>query len=185
MRHYGMNCRIVLYHFGGLAIPDSFGAWNAARQRQPGAKESIFISAAGPGLQLLLALIVWSLGIALGIRMELSGWIEWLAGKTIGNSELPGSAVVYAAFDAILYPSTVWALLNLAPIIPLDGGQIMRNALVLTNTADPIRTAHLVSIGVAVLIGIYFMQTGELFGIMFLLLAANNWQALQSGGRGF
>ncbi len=32
-RHYGMDSRIVLYHFGGLAILDRFTDWNAARRR--------------------------------------------------------------------------------------------------------------------------------------------------------
>ena len=45
--YYGTQSRIVLYHFGGLAIPDSYGAWNAARRRHVGADRR----AGGPAQQ--------------------------------------------------------------------------------------------------------------------------------------
>ena len=92
---------------------------------------------------------------------------------------------MYALLDAILFPSTAWAILNLAPILPLDGGQIMRSGLMLSQVADPMRITYTVSIGVGALIGLYFIQSGQPFGVMFLLLAANNWQAMQHGSRGF
>jgi hypothetical protein len=69
--------------------------------------------------------------------------------------------------------------------LPLDGGQILRSGLMLSRVADPMRIAYTVSIGVGALLGLYFIQSGEPFGVMFLLLAANNWQALQFGSRGF
>ncbi len=185
MRMYGMRSRIVLYHFGGLAISDAFGAWDGARQGRVGPKEQIIISAAGPAMQLALALVVWLIGLQLQIPMNLNDWINRLAGTELGANDFGGSIVMYAMFDAILYPSTAWALLNLAPILPLDGGQIMRSGLMLSRAGDPIRIAHTVSIGVGALIGLYFIQSGEPFGAMFLLLAASNWQAMQFGSRGF
>ncbi len=185
MRRYGINSRIVLYHFGGLAIPDSFGAWNGARQRRVGAREQVIISAAGPAFQLLLALVVWLVGLQFQVRMDLNDWINRIAGTSIGAEDFPNSIVIYAIFDAIIYPSTVWAILNLAPILPLDGGQILRNGLMMTKVQEPTRVAHIVSIGVGALIGIYFIQNGQPFGIMFLLFAANNWQALQYGSTGY
>lgn len=185
MRMYGMRSRIVLYHFGGLAIPDSFGAWDGARQLRVGPREQIVISMAGPGLQLALAAVVWLIGLQLAIPMSLNDWLGRWFGIEIGAQALDGSIVMYALLDAILYPSTAWAILNLAPILPLDGGQIMRSGLMLSRVADPMRIAYTVSIGVGALIGFYFLQSGEPFGVMFLLLAANNWQAMQIGSRGF
>lgn len=185
MQFYGIRSRIVLYHFGGLAISDSMGAWDGARRRQVGPREQIIISLAGPVLQLLLALVVWLIGLQLGVRMELSLWLYRLTDMEVGVTDLPNSMVVYALFDAILYPSTAWAILNLAPILPLDGGQVLRSGLMLSRSRDPVRIAHIVSIGAAALLGIYFLQSGQPFGIMFLLLAASNWQAMQFGSRGF
>lgn len=185
MRFYGIRSRIVLYHFGGLAISDSFGAWDGARRGRVDPREQIVISLAGPAAQLALALVVWLIGLQLGVQMELSGWINSIIGSNIAVPDFPKSMVLYGLFDAILYPSTAWAILNLAPILPLDGGQVMRSGLMLTRARDPMRVAHIVSIGVGALIGIYFMQHGQPFGLMFLLFAANNWQAMQYGSRGY
>ncbi len=185
MRYYGMHSRIVLYHFGGLAISDSFGAWDGARQRRVGAREQIVISAAGPAAQLTLALVVWLIGYQAQIPMELNGWISWITGQPLGANKLSNSIVLYALLDAILYPSTAWAVLNLLPILPLDGGQILRSGLQMSRARDPVRIAHTVSIGVAALVGIYFIQSGQPFGVMFLFFAVSNWQAMQYGSRGY
>lgn len=185
MQLYGIRSRIVLYHFGGLAISDSFGAWDGARSRRVGPREQIIISAAGPLMQLALALLVWLIGLQMEIPMDLNSWINRTLGTEIGSQELGSSIVLYALFDAILFPSTAWALLNLAPILPLDGGQIMRSGLMMSRVADPMRIAHTISIGAGALVGFYFIQRGEPFGAMFLLLAANNWQAMQFGSRGY
>lgn len=185
MRMYGIRSRIVLYHFGGLAISDSFGAWDGARRGSVGPAQQIVISAAGPGLQLALALLVWLIGLQFQIPMSLSDWVNRWLGMEVGTADVGSTIVMYAIFDAILYPSTAWAILNLAPILPLDGGQILRSGLMLSRAADPLRIAHVVSIGAAVLMGIYFIRSGEPFGIMFLLLAASNWQAMQMGPGGF
>lgn len=177
--YYGTRSRIVLYHFGGLAIPDSFGAWDGARQRNIGPHEQIVISAAGPVFQLLLAAIVLLAGYFLGVRMQILGFL-------INPESASSSIVIPAAFDFILYPSVYWALLNLAPILPLDGGHIMQNVLLLTNIQRPYHVALVVSVATGGVLGLYFMMSGNVFGaMMFFMFAANNWQAMQYGDRGF
>jgi Zn-dependent protease len=52
-RRFGQEARIVLYHFGGLAIPDGWG-----RRRHLRPAERFLVSAAGPAAQLLLAAVV-------------------------------------------------------------------------------------------------------------------------------
>ncbi|GAB5405390.1 MAG: site-2 protease family protein [Aureliella sp.] len=180
-RYYGIRSSIVLYHFGGLAIPSSFGAWDGARRGNIGAKEQIVISAAGPAFQLGLAAIVWIIGLVTNIPMELTGQLNWFLGTTLPMGDMPGNILSYAVLDAILWPSTVWAVLNLAPILPLDGGHIMKSLLQINNVNQPTRTAHFVSVVAGALLGIYFLQSGQPGGIMFLLFAASNWQAMQSG----
>ncbi|MFK7738436.1 MAG: site-2 protease family protein [Pirellulaceae bacterium] len=177
-RYFNTDSHIVLYHFGGLAIPSSFGSWNAARQRRLGPKENLIVSAAGPGLQLLLAGVVILIGIALRVPMDIVFFrIE---------GEPLTSVTTYAILDALLYPSVFWALLNLAPILPLDGGRIMQSALHMFNVQRPNYAAHVVSIATGALIGLFFMSSGRTFaGLMFLMFAASNWQALQHGGGGY
>lgn len=180
-RYYGIRSSVVLYHFGGLAIPTSFGSWDGARQRNIGPHEQIVISVAGPAAQLGLALVVWVIGLLLSVPMNLTDQFNWLFGISLPIGERPSNIMSYAAFDAILWPSTMWAILNLAPILPLDGGQIMKAVLQISNVNQATRTAHMVSLVVGGLLGFYFIQSGQPGGIMFLLFAASNWQAMQSG----
>ncbi|RMF39987.1 MAG: peptidase [Planctomycetota bacterium] len=174
MRRYGMSPRIVLYHFGGLAISD-FGAWNAARRTYTGPLQQIFISAAGPGLQLLLGGAVIAGAIALNVPVELMGFV--LHQGAIGSSILP-----YAIVDALIFPSIFWALLNLLPVLPLDGGHITENVLALFRIGNASYLAQVVSLVVAALTGLWFLRGGNMFaGLMFLMMAASNWQQMQGG----
>ncbi len=150
MRYYGMSTRMVLYHFGGLAIANRFGAWNGARRSSNDARDSLLISAAGPAAQLLLALVVYLIGRSLQMQMEL----DWLLSRYFGieppDVPVPSSAASFVLINSLVTPSVMWALLNLLPIIPMDGGNIMLNSLILWRNPDPQRNAHIVSIGVAV-----------------------------------
>ncbi len=174
-RYYGMDSQIVLYHFGGLAIPSSFGSWNAARQRHLGPIEHMVISAAGPGLQIVFALLAIVIGVVMNVPMDVL-WFHY-SGAPLN------SIALYACLDAWLFVSLFWALINLVPILPLDGGQIMRNALIHFNVSRPDYNAHLVSVVTGGLIGLYFLSSGNpIAGIMFLIFAASNWQSMQYGG---
>jgi Zn-dependent protease len=103
---FGNNAHIVLYMFGGLAIPD--GAPRHGWQR-------IIVSAAGPGAQLLLYAL---------IRLAL-----WQGGY-------PESPVVRLIFRDLLWINLFWPLFNLLPIYPLDGGQIAREVCLYGSRAN-------------------------------------------------
>ena len=64
-RYYGQNSHIVLYHFGGLAVPTG-RSWNSARSAN-NPWNQIVISAAGPltqmGVAIALAIILRGFGI--------------------------------------------------------------------------------------------------------------------------
>lgn len=180
MKYFGIRSRIVLYHFGGLAIPESFGAWDGARRGQVKPRDSLIISAAGPVAQLILAAIVYAAGRVVGMNMELDYYFEYYFGMTTPEADAPSSAAAYAMFNSLVTPSVMWALLNLLPILPLDGGNILLNGLLISRVRDAQRNAHIISIGVAALAGIYSMQSGDaMFGMFCLMFAASNWQQLQ------
>jgi stage IV sporulation protein FB len=182
-RKYGQSAHIVLYHFGGLAINDSFSAWDGGRRRRTTAGEQLLVSAAGPFAQLSLAFVVWCIGLSIGMPMNINEWIGRL-GIELPLSTLPSTIVVYGFFDALLWTSVFWAVLNLAPIFPLDGGQILYNALLIAGVSQPRYKAHMASAVLGGLLAFGLFTSGfAMGGLMFLALAASNWQqAQQSGG---
>jgi Zn-dependent protease len=121
----------------------------------PGARfsrgENILVSAAGPAAGLLLGLVI------LGVN-------RWMSDLPM----LARAAVVYG-----LYVNFVWTFLNLLPIPPLDGGQILRDVL------GPRRAALTSGIGLvlAVLLCIWAVTNGMIFSaVMLAMLAYYNFQ---------
>ena len=177
-RYFGIESRVVLYHFGGLAIPDGYGSGGQDPRRQ------IAISFAGPVAQILGALIVMALIAGTGHRIPLVGFLGQLLPEVdapdIANSQLSFFTVFF------LYVSVYWALLNLLPIYPLDGGQIARELFVIFNRSDGIKNSLILSVCTAGAVGVFALTNGELYMvILFGMLAASSYQTLQAYlGRG-
>ncbi len=73
-----------------------------------------------------------------------------------------------------------WALLNLIPVYPLDGGQIMRELFVLSGTRGAVEKSLKLSVACGVITGLIGMRFEMTFlGIMFFLLAYSSYQTLQ------
>jgi Zn-dependent protease len=188
-RYYGIAAHIVLYQFGGLAIPDSASAgFGWGRSRNP--LSQIMISAAGPAVQLLLTLL-----IIVGVR--LTGYSVPLHIPLVPPSLLNGSGTqipneaVYFLAAFLLQVNLYWALLNLLPIYPLDGGQIAREVFLSFDVRNGIRNSLMLSVVAAAGIAIYTGaravadRDGFLLPIMFGLLAYSSYQTLQTySGRG-
>lgn len=174
MRRFGEEAAIVLHLAGGLAISRG-GRWGASRS----GNEQIIISLAGPIAGFLLAatvlLIVWALGGIINIDL-LFGFIP------IPQASLPGSgSFINGLIQISLWINVFWGLINLAPIYPLDGGQVARE---LFNKADPwdgVRKSLWLSIGTGVVLaiaGVVFL--GSLYmAFLFGILAFQNYQMLQ------
>ncbi len=180
-RRFGVSSHIVLYHFGGLAIPNAYSAGMPGRLRPP---QQIIITAAGPMLQMALALLVAAIALGLGVDMGSTG--HWLRGIGIELpvGQLPSSAAQAALIDALIYPSFFWSLLNLLPILPLDGGRIVQHAWSWWAGGDGLYVSSLVSVVVAGL-GCYlalFHFQQQYLGLMLLLLGISSFQTLQQWG---
>lgn len=186
-RHYGMDSRIVLYHFGGLAIPGSFTDWNAARRRttnQP--QHLIAISAAGPILQLLVGIATWAAVTMFHINLSLTGMLEGWVELPLPEELAPArNAIVQVFFDTFVSTSVLWSLLNLLPIYPLDGGQITREVLRLNRVPQPLHRTAMISMVTAGLLMWYAMSTGRQgSGLMCLFLLSSNFQLYQQTRHG-
>lgn len=145
MRRFGeRHAEIILYAFGGLAIGSG---WRSRR-------EQILISAAGPGLQIGVGLLLWFL--TRSIPMD--------------------SPLLNYAVGSFLFISIFWGALNLLPIIPMDGGRISEALF----GPQRERTALGLSLVCAVALAVYMgLLNGQLFAAVFFgMLAYNNWQRL-------
>jgi Zn-dependent protease len=184
IRHYGRNARIILYHFGGLAIEDSSSSFSGfARHRTP--QEQIVISAAGPGIQLVLAaaiiLAFKSQGffVATGIAV-----IDESLGLRDGREFT--SAPLLAAVSSLVFVNVFWALMNLLPVYPLDGGQISRELFTLFAARDGIKNSLILSVLTGGAVAVYCLTNEQtMAAMMFGMLAFSSYQILQAySGRG-
>ena len=171
-RTFGQSAHVVLYHFGGLAIPDAWGR----RHLRP--FQRLLVSAAGPLAQLLLAALVVA-GLKFAGRVvpfpiaALAEPLGLYAGRPFE------SPFVLALFVFLLEVNVFWPLLNLVPVPPLDGGQIVREGLLLADVHDAVRVSGIVGVVAGAAVAWWGFNHGQEFvGIMFAMLAISCFQNL-------
>jgi Zn-dependent protease len=144
-RAYGAHSRITLQAFGGYA------AFTGVRLNR---RQSFLVTAAGPAIQIVLGLLVMGLFRMLPEQMNQNG------------AYFLGTLMLISFF---------WAILNLLPVIPLDGGQML-NALL---GPERIKITLWISIIVAVTAGLlmYYLTGSILFPIFLAMFA---WQAFKA-----
>ena len=141
-RKFGAWSEIVLQAFGGYA---SYSGVHMTRPR------SFAITAAGPAVQLLL------------------GGILWLLLERFHDKIAP-QALYFTA--SLTWISIVWAVFNLVPVIPLDGGRMLDALL----GPKRIRITLWITILTAVAVGLGFLTlTGSIIAPIFMGTFA--WQA--------
>jgi Zn-dependent protease len=114
--------------------------------------QSILVSAAGPAASFALGVVVWLVSKV------------WLLEE--------GFPLLTLQF--LLYVNFFWTVINLLPILPLDGGQIIRDVM------GPRRLQLVVWIGVvcAGAVALWAFSVGRTFlGIMMIILAFSNYQS--------
>jgi Zn-dependent protease len=178
-RRFGRNASIVLYAFGGLAVPDSVVGGRMRR---------ILVSLAGPFAGFVLAGLVYG-------SDQLAHW----------SSKENGSLVPFF-YVMLIYVNLYWGIFNLLPVFPLDGGQVASELCEARWPARGFRISLQISVWVAAAIAVYsfvceyetrtqqlqllkelpwwFPRGGMYSGILFLILAVQSYQLLQQLGRG-
>jgi Zn-dependent protease len=107
---------------------------------------NIAISIAGPAVGIVIGVVLLAYGRGIGV-----------------HSDLEQSIVNTAIFTTL-----GWSILNLLPILPLDGGQTMRELLP-GSPAKRATRAAVVSVVVAVPAGLLAVKLGYVFGALFAL----------------
>jgi stage IV sporulation protein FB len=208
MQTFGTRARVLLYGFGGLAIPEN-SMWGRSRGKASSTVEQVIISGAGPaagfGLAALVVLIVNLTGGFVAFELGPWGLPSWTieldrtlvpmeALESLPEDERvrqiakrldPGSERLVVLINMLLFANIWWGLFNLLPIFPLDGGQISRALFVHQDPWNGMRKSLVVSMfaagGVAAL---FFYQQNMFTGLFMASLAYGSYQALQGGGVG-
>jgi len=150
-RRYGMQPEIQLYAMGGLT------SWRTGRRLTRG--QSILVSVAGPAAGLVLGLAVWGI-----TRVEMPEL------NPLGRF----------ALGALVWVNLAWSILNLLPILPLDGGNIMRSMVHIARGGVDERLPRQISIAFAATGAIAALLYGMTFAAIFAgYLAFFNYQSLR------
>lgn len=116
--------------------------------------EQILVSAAGPVAQIALGAVAWLL-LHFGL--------------------VPMSYYPVVALNLLVWVSFVWAIFNLLPIIPMDGGRIMESIL-----GGSSKLPLQISLVVATAIALWQLSTGRIFNALIIgSMAVENYRALK------
>jgi Zn-dependent protease len=177
-RRFGADSHIVLWIFGGLAVPYSGvnGRWRR-----------IVVSLAGPVAGFLLCGLVWG-------SARLTDW------------PLKGGIPVLLLYFFLFSVNLYWGIFNLLPVFPLDGGQVSRELCEGKWRGRGLQVSLKISIGVAAAVAVYsllcfveertdrdflgflplWLPRGSLWtAILFAMLAVQSYHLLQQVGRGY
>lgn len=144
---FGYPPRIVLYHFGGLAMYEPWRDYTAGK--------SILISFAGPGAGLALYGLVFVVQHTVPIASPLAAY----------------------TFGMLVWVNLWWSLINLLPVLPLDGGRISQEVCRSISRQNGVLWSLRISIAVGVLAGVALLKFKLWYaGAMFLLLALQSYQ---------
>ncbi len=147
-KHFGKRVEIVLQAFGGYAAYSGGGRLSRL--------QSFLITAAGPAIQILLGAVVW----------QLATQVEGLS--------------IYGRyfFEELYWISFAWAILNLLPVLPMDGGRLLETIL----GPQRIRLTLRISIATAVLVALlamYFRPGNFLLPIFMGMMAYESYKSLK------
>jgi stage IV sporulation protein FB len=176
-RVFGEKAEVVLYGWGGMAVPRNGVQSHLAR---------FLVSLAGPaagfalaGLAMAAAFLSGST-IHFGFHMFLPTISAWPALAHYSEFS-PRSLYWYTLLNDLLFVNFYWGMVNLLPVYPLDGGHAARAVF---EQADPFsgrRKSLILSAAVAVAVALFGLAERNLYMIvMFAVLAVSSLQLLES-----
>ena len=156
-RWFGYRPHIVLHGGGGYASyqPTS----------QPSMPRSVAIALAGP----CAGFLIYGLLLLLVPALQ-SVAVTWSA---------PARLFYHYALVQLVWINLWWGLVNLLPILPLDGGRICEAIARHFSPYRGVLIAYRISLALAVIVCVYFFQQQQIWpAMLFGMIAFENWQAL-------
>lgn len=159
---------VLVHELGHALTARSFGARSAITLQAFGGYaaysgvrlsrwQSFLVTAAGPGVQIVL-------GFAMLFLM-----------RSVSGLSPQGSFFL----DTLVWISFAWAILNLLPIVPLDGGQMINAALGPARIKVTLWISIIVALGVALIVAFATYPNGLWF-LFPIFLGMFAWQAFQA-----
>ncbi len=150
-RAFGLEPQIELHFMGGTT------SWSGGRH--VGWVRSVAISLAGPFAGFAVGACVFGLTRAgVGSRHEL----------------------VAHALGVLVRVNIVWGIVNLLPMLPLDGGNVMRAVLDGITRGKGERIARFISVAIAAVVAaVAFVERWQFLGVLAALFAFMNIQAIR------
>ena len=177
-RRYGQDSFIVLHFAGGVTVPQSSG-WGTGYGREFNSNEQIVISLAGPFAGFFLAVLVLAGSVAMGGTIVFNTILGFIPFPLV---YLPvGGQILNSFLLSLLWVNIFWGIVNLLPVMPLDGGHVARHVLVQRDPWGGLRTSLWVSVitgAVVAVIGLIFLQSIYM-AFLFGMLAFQSFQMLQ------
>jgi stage IV sporulation protein FB len=171
-RAFGNHGSIVLYSLGGLAIgaSDLFDRW-----------KRVVVYLAGPMIELVLFAVIFAVA---PVRSLEGLWVHY----SLTHDWFTFACILL--WEINLY----WALLNLVPVWPLDGGKVSREFFTWINPRNGVRASLIISIVTAGLLAVnafvahqkgegflpYVPTGGMWMALFYAILAVESWMALQA-----
>lgn len=168
-RAYGWEPWISLHAFGGLA---------SYRPTYHSSLAQLLITFAGPLAGFAFAALILGVVAATGHRVQL-GWFGTIFPFRYEPLDAPRADKL--VFD-LLFINIAWGLINLLPVLPLDGGRIASVLLEEFSPRDGYRQALWMSvIGGAIVAFVAFSRLKQPYlGMLFAYLAIMAYQELQA-----
>jgi Zn-dependent protease len=154
MLRYGLQPEITLLWRGGEAAAHGLGKLGRAQR--------VFVSAAGPLAGFVLGGLVYAVTLAAPSLRALPA-----------EAASPAAWAIYMGIDYLLWVNFLWGLFNLIPVLPLDGGHILRDLL------GPRRAQLTARISLAISASVALYAASEGLYIIAAVLAYASFQTYQ------
>jgi stage IV sporulation protein FB len=179
LRSMGQESQIVLYHGGGLTIPEE-RAWGYSTARVAlSPAQDVLVAVAGAGTGFLMVLILSVLVHFFGGSIAISYLLGFIP---IPQLTIPlGSTILTAFFSSLVIVNMFWGVISLLPVIPLDGSTVMRHILQHFDRVDGYRKSLWVSVVVGALVAFFslILMSSFFIAILFGLLAFQSYQRVK------
>ena len=171
-RAFGAPAEVVLYSFGGMTIP--------LRGFDRTSFRDVVISAAGPFAGFAFAALIVAGVVAAGGEVFFRTYFYVIPDVNVLMNRFEYGYTEMALND-LLFVNIYWGLVNLLPVLPLDGGHIARGVLMHRDPMRGLRHAMMLSVACGVAIAGLALYSGQTYVFfLFGLLAISSIQNLEA-----